>query len=145
MTPLRETDTLATIQDLVCALTGQAPSEFPSAADQAYALGWLWQQDLLFPTAFLERRSIARILHMYLCIVMGEKDEADVTISYHLRDLYDCRVCAGHVMQIYTKGIMDGLEYAKDLLLFGMKEKVTKKELHQIIKRTLDPSMRIKR
>lgn len=165
----KETGSIATIQDLVCSLTRHTSSDFSNTLclgpdlysalnlnedvgkdvemkqHQAYASGWLEQQDLLSPTAPLERRTIARIIHMYLCTVMDEQDEADVTVSYQLRDLYDCRVCAGHVMQVYTKGIMDSQEHAPGLHIFGMKEAVTKEELRQIIERAIDSSKRINR
>ena len=43
---------------------------------------------------------------MYLLKVMKVSD-LDISGAAALKDLYDCRVCANHVAQVYTRGIMD--------------------------------------
>lgn len=152
MTIATKTDasSLGTMKDLICALMKDELSaetiyanDITSLLNSAYKAGWIEQQDMLSYDTPLMRRNVARIIHMYLCLVAKEADEVDVTVSYKLRDLYDCRVCAGHVMQVYTKGIMDAFEYAPGLLMFGMKEHLSKEELKTVIVRALTPDSRL--
>lgn len=76
--------------------------------------GWLEQEDDLFRKDNITRKNVARILHMYLLKVKGIKDLPDISKAEVLRDLYDCRVCANHVAQMYLRGIMDARNIARD-------------------------------
>lgn len=69
--------------------------------------GWLEEEDELFAGEQISRKNIARILHMYLVKERGVKDISDISGAECLRDLYDCRVCANHVAQMYLRGIMN--------------------------------------
>lgn len=150
---------LATTEDLVVALSASLSEGFcfkgsfsydnsyvfkQALLQKAYHAGWIEQQDLLDPSAPIERRHLARILHMFLCLIKKEADELDTSSAYKLKDLYDCRSCTGHVMQIYAKGIMDGQYLTPSLYLFGMKEHVTGAELDTILKRVYHPEYRLK-
>ena len=81
--------------------------DFEQRLQEGRIRGWIEEQDLLNLEEALDRRSAARILHMYLRIVRGVKDAEDITPAYGLRDLFDCRVCANHIAQVYVRGIMD--------------------------------------
>ena len=77
--------------------------------------GWLEQEDELFKEEEINRKTVARILHMYLLKEKEIPDIKDISKAQVLRDLYDCRVCANHVAQIFLTGIMK----AKDLAASG--------------------------
>lgn len=64
----------------------------------------------------IERRSVARITHMFLLVEKHEQDIEDITPANKLRDLYDCRICVNHIAQVYLKGIMEAV------LIPGMSE-----------------------
>ena len=77
--------------------------------------GWLEYGDELYQDEPVLRKNEARIFHMFLLKELGINDLQDINIAGELRDLYDCRVCANHVAQVYLRGIMD----AKDLAVKG--------------------------
>ena len=72
--------------------------------------GWLEFEDQLYRDDEITRKNIARIIHMYLLKEKGILDLQDISKACELRDLYDCRVCANHVAQIYLRGIMGSKE-----------------------------------
>lgn len=100
-----------------------------------YGIGWLEEQDIIGRASLLKRRAAARIIHQFICLELKEADEADVSAAMKLKDLYECRSCAGHVMQIYTKGIMDGHMDNNGRFIFGMNDKVSVEECQKIIDR----------
>ena len=77
--------------------------------------GWLEFEDKLYREDEITRKNIARIIHLYLLKEQGIPDLQDISKASELRDLYDCRVCANHVAQIYLRGIMG----AKDISANG--------------------------
>ena len=77
--------------------------------------GWLEFEDKLYRDDVITRKNIARIIHMFLMKEMGVHDLQDISKAGELRDLYDCRVCANNVAQIYLRGIMG----AKDISAKG--------------------------
>ena len=77
--------------------------------------GWLEYEDKLYREDEITRKNIARIIHMYLLKEHGVSDIQDISKAGELRDLYDCRIFANHVAQIYLRGIMG----AKDLAATG--------------------------
>ena len=87
---------------------------FKEDADDVYSngleKGWLEFEDKLYRDDEITRKNIARIIHMYLLKVCGIHDIQDISKAGELRDLYDCRVCANHVAQIYLRGIMGAEE-----------------------------------
>ena len=72
--------------------------------------GWLEFEDKLYHEDEINRKNIARIIHMYLLKVKGISDLHDISKAGELRDLYDCRVCANHVAQVYLRDIMSAKE-----------------------------------
>ena len=78
--------------------------------------GWLEFEDKLYRDDDIARKNIARIIHMYLLKEKGITDLQDISKAGELRDLYDCRICANHVAQIYLRGIMG----AKELSVNGV-------------------------
>ena len=77
--------------------------------------GWLEYGDELYSDEPVLRKNEARIFHMFLLKELGINDLQDIQKAGVLRDLYDYRVCANHVAQVYLRGIMD----AKDLAVKG--------------------------
>ena len=76
----------------------------------------------------IDRRSVSRILHNFMRIVLGIKDESDISKAYVLKDLFDCRVCANHIAQVYLKGVMkeDNID---GLIIFDVYGKVTENDV----------------
>jgi hypothetical protein len=72
--------------------------------------GWLEFEDKLYRDDEINRKNIARIIHMYLLKVKGISDLQDISKAGELRDLYDCRVCANHIAQVYLRDIMSAKE-----------------------------------
>lgn len=72
--------------------------------------GWLEFEDKLYHEDEINRKNIARIIHMYLLKVKGISDLQDISKACELRDLYDCRVCANHIAQVYLRDIMSAKE-----------------------------------
>ena len=77
--------------------------------------GWLEFEDKLYRDDEITRKNIARIIHLYLLKEKGICDLQDISKASELRDLYDCRVCANHIAQVYLRDIMS----AKELSLNG--------------------------
>ena len=69
--------------------------------------GWLEDSDEQHPDSPLNRQTAARIIHMFMLIELGINDLQDITPATALKDLYTCRVCANHIAQIYSRGIMN--------------------------------------
>ena len=72
--------------------------------------GWLEFEDKLYRDNEINRKNIARIIHLYLLKEKGISDLKDISKAGELRDLYDCRVCANHVAQVYLRDIMSAKE-----------------------------------
>jgi len=96
---------------LFCESTGQP---FEGIFQRGRKEGYLEAEDEIFCGDDITRKNVARILHMYLLKVRHVKD-LDMKNAEVLRDLYDCRVCANHVAQMYLRGVME----ARDLLSCG--------------------------
>lgn len=85
--------------------------------------GWLEDQDERGQETPVNRMTAARILHGFLRKELGEPDESDWRGAEHLKDIYDCHTCVGHVAQMYAKGIMEA-----ENQVFGMQRLLTSKE-----------------
>ena len=90
----------------------------------------------------LLRKNAACLVREFLRDELKEPDEVEVRAAMKLRDLFDCRVCAGHVMQVYVKGIMEGREDANGEFFFGMEEPVSATELEEIQKKIFQKELR---
>lgn len=100
-----------------------------------YHAGWLEDMDISGKNTPLLRKNAARIIHEFMRLELREPDLDDVSCAFKLRDLYDCRVCTKHVMQVYAKEIMGGYYASDTLYLFGMNEPVSMTEMAEIISR----------
>lgn len=73
---------------------------------EGYQLEVLENYDLVYRKERLDRRTAARILHLFSKQVLKEPETDQVRAAFYIRDLSECRVCAGHIIQVYCKGIM---------------------------------------
>ncbi len=108
----------------------------------AYRRGWLQEQDISGRQQPLQKKHCARIIHEFLRHEQKEPDEIDSGPAGKLQDLFDCRVCAGHVMQVYTKGIMEGYRNQDKRYIFGMENYVSNEQAEQIILRVFHTELR---
>ena len=108
-----------------------------------YHAGWLEYMDIVDKDEPLLRKHAARIVHEFMRIELQEPDLEDVSAATRLRDLYDCRVCTKHVMQVFAKGIIDGYYATDTLYLFGMNEAVTWQDSDIWALRIFHPNNRI--
>ena len=103
-----------TTEDFISLFCEEAGEDPVNIFEQGRQAGWLEAQDEAFRQDPVTRKNGARILHMYLLKVRKIKD-LDIKDAEVLRDLYDCRICANHVAQMYLRDVMD----AKDLMEGG--------------------------
>ena len=99
--------------------------------------GRIEESDVIYADRAIDRKTAARLLHIYIRDEIGEKDEADITPATSLKDLYDCRVCAGHIAQVYIKGIMEPAKL-DEVYIFDGNGLVDEKEAYTYIERVKD-------
>lgn len=87
----------------------------------------------------IKRRTAAGMVH-HVLLRMGEADEESIEAALRLKDLYTCRTCVGHIVQVYVKGIMT--EWSDGA--FGVEEQITYWEAEEIVKRVADRQLRKK-
>lgn len=97
-------------------------------------LGWIEEQDIINGERRLDRRTCARLLHMYRKLVLGIKDAADITSAYDIKDLFDCRVCANHIAQMVIQGVMEPV-FLENIKIFDVYGSVTVEEARVFIKK----------
>ena len=95
----------------LCKATGE---EYQDVYIRGRRAGWLEEEDELYPDAAISRKNVARILHQYLLKVRNIPDIGDISEAYKLKDLFDCRICANHVAQVYLRGLMDAKNLMKE-------------------------------
>lgn len=76
----------------------------------------------------LTKKIAARLIHEFMLNVLKIPDE-DWKESGTLKDIYDCRVCANAIAQVYDKGI---IPVAKEKV-FGLNEQVSAPEAKDYI------------
>ena len=81
----------------------------------------------------LTRKITARLIHEFMLNIFGIADE-EWKESGKLKDIYDCRVCANAIAQVYDRGIMPA--YKENV--FGLNELVSEAEAKEYIKKLLD-------
>lgn len=108
-----------------------------------YHAGWLEDMDITGKDTPLLKKNAARIAHEFLRLHLHEPDNEDTSTATRLRDIYDCRVCAKHIIQVVAKGIMEGYYITDTLCLFGLNDTITQEESQTIIKRIIHPELRI--
>lgn len=130
-----EPSSVVTVEQFIVTLIKNSPNKPPTDdyMHYGYHAGWLEDMDISGKDEPLLRKNAARIIHEFMRLELQEPDSDDVSCATKLRDLYDCRVCTKHVMQVYAKGIMDGYYASDTLYLFGMNELVSKAEMSEII------------
>ncbi len=140
-----EPNSVVTVEQFVTTLI-QNNSNIPPTDNYlqyGYDSGWLEDMDITGNNEPLLRKNAARIIHEFMRIELQESDLEDVSCASKLRDLYDCRVCTKHIMQVYAKGIMEGFYASDTLYLFGLKEAITTTEASVIISRVFHTNHRI--
>ena len=95
----------------LCKATGE---EYSDVFTRGRREGWLEEADELYPDRDISRKNVARILHQYLLKVRDIPDIGDISEAYKLKDLFDCRICANHVAQVYLRGLMDAKNLMKE-------------------------------
>ena len=95
----------------LCKATGE---EYSDVFTRGRREGWLEEADELYPDRDISRKNVARILHQYLLKVRNISDIGDISEAYKLKDLFDCRICANHVAQVYLRGLMSAKNLMKD-------------------------------
>ena len=108
-----------------------------------YQTGWLQDMDLSGRKFPLLRKNAARILHEFLQIELQEPDVFDVSAAYRLQDLFDCRTCVCHIMQIFAKGIMSDICTSDTRLIFGTDMTISVSEMTEILNRAFYSDLRI--
>ena len=69
---------------------------------------WTAGEDFGNESDVILRKNCARIIHRYLQKVIGEQDETvNLPSRTDIPDLYDCRLCAPHIIQVLAKRIME--------------------------------------
>ena len=143
-------DTYITVTEFLTLLAGSSPAGIVVPAD------WYKGTDILINDEPLQRKNAARLFHLFLLRVLKEADEENTDKAWKLRDIYDCRVCAAHIAQIYQKGIMDAFFY-EDVAKGGSSQKedgfsvfennrnIGKEEAIDCIKRVYNAELRRKR
>lgn len=100
--------------DFIRELCKAAGEEYSDVYLKGRRAGWLEEADELYPDAAISRKNVARILHQYLLKVRDIPDIGDISEAYKLKDLFDCRICANHVAQVYLRGLMSAKNLMKD-------------------------------
>lgn len=138
-----------TTKDFVNMIFKSAPFSQDLVKDNfeaAKELGIIDAQDVLNGENALERRHAAKIMHTVLRKLCKEKDEADINKASVLADLYDCRVCANNVAQMFLKGIMDSrITMESGRLLFCPKDEISYEEAENMIFRLFNKELRLAR
>lgn len=120
-----------------------AYTENTDCIDYGYHRGWLEDQDVTGKDHSLVRKNAARIIHEFMRHELQESDEPTGNAGEKLQDLYDCRVCVRHVIQVYVKGIMNGYTTPEGRFILGMNEFISKQEMDEIMVRLFNPSLRV--
>lgn len=152
---MKEMNSYVTVEQFVTtlienyAITYNANEHFLSGLESSdymlygYHADWLEDMDIAGKDATLLKKNAARITHEFLRLEMHEPDNEDISAAVKLRDLYDCRVCTKHIMQVVAKGIMEGYYITDTLYLFGFNDAITHEDMLKIITRILHPEFRI--
>ena len=102
-----------TTEDFIRELCQRTGIEYAGVFGRGRKEGWLDAEDEVFKDKTITRKNVARICHMYLLKVMNVAD-LDMSGAGKLKDLYDCRICANHIAQVYLRGIMDARNIKRD-------------------------------
>jgi hypothetical protein len=114
----------------------------------AYKNQLIDNHEYLHPDEKISRKAAAGIIHRVLLFLCEEMDDADISASERLADLYDCHTCVQHISQVFCKGIIDCktiLNYGKkeNISIFDMNSGVTADEMKCILDRIWNKEMRL--
>lgn len=76
----------------------------------------------------LTRKICARLIHEFMMNVLNIPD-VDWKSAADLKDIYDCRVCANAIAQVYERGIMDEASEK----VFGLNELVSDRDAKKYV------------
>ena len=135
---------MCNLEQFVSNLLADGKVTVQSGDGMAYGVekGWLETQDVTEKLQVPDRKRAARIIHNFLRFQLKETDEVDGSPAYAMKDLFDCRVCAGHIIQVYVKGIMEAKTDEKGNLVFLPENPVTDEEEELIRNRIFHPGKR---
>lgn len=128
----------AFVKEIYLAIDGDTYGKEADLCLLAYENLLIENQDYVYRHSPLNKKTMARISHMFLKKLLNEGDEPSIKAAEILKDLYDCHVCVNHIGQMYVKGIIEATEPT----LFGNEEKVSEEEAFQIITRLLHKDFR---
>lgn len=132
------------LEEFVNRILEDANIAVPPGTGMEYGVrkGWLESQDITDKSHSLSRKHAARIIHNFLRFERNETDEIDGSPAYVMKDLFDCRVCAGHIIQVYVKGIMEAKTDVAGNVVFLAEEAVSDEEENVLRKRMFHPEKR---
>lgn len=140
-----EPNSVVIIEQFVTALIQNSPTKLQTndCLLYGYHAGWLEDMDITGSERPLLRKNAARIIHEFLRLELHEPDNEDIRATNKIRDLYDCRVCTKHIMQVVAKGILEGYYITDSLCLFGLNDQITTEESQTIIDRVFHHELRL--
>ena len=99
--------------------------------------GWLEDLDENHPENLLDKRTAARIIHLFMKIELNVQDVPEIKQAEKLSDLYVCRVCVNHVAQVFIRGIISAekLPDGSEKIFFNHCALVTKKTAIEMIQK----------
>ena len=95
---------------------------------------WTRCEDFGSDEDVLLRKNCARILHRFIQKVRNEPDETESLPSRtDISDLFDCRICAPHIVQVVAKKIMKPRQKGP-VYLFEGDDEVTEDEAIEFVR-----------
>ena len=95
--------------------------------DELIDAGVIDEVALTNPGEEIDKKTVSLIIHYYMRQTLKISDLPDISKAYVLKDLFDCRVCANHIAQVYLRGIMEA-EETDGLVIFNVFRKVSKED-----------------
>lgn len=100
--------------------------------------GWIDDYDERNLSSFIDRRTAAKIIHLFIRIELKIRDLDNINMAKELTDLYTCRVCSNHIAQAYLRHffIPEEIEYNGEIIkIFNHLKMVSILESEQIIEK----------
>jgi len=90
------------------------------------------------PNELIKKKTAALIVHGVLTKILKEADRRDYNAVSDMNDVYDCHICAMHICEVYSKGIIEAFSSKE----FGINRYVDFSETEQILNRLFDETKR---
>lgn len=96
--------------------------------------------DMLKLDENIERKRAAIITHNFMKKICGIKDIEDISPAEVMKDLYDCRVYANAIAQVFLRDMLNAYEYLTDensgrsILLFEKEKELKREEAFRIVR-----------